>query len=169
MKLEVTIGGEPQIVEIDEKTGKARLGDQEFTYEIHSSGPGHYGLRIGDKLYKIANLNTSGRDVEFSMNDAWVAGTVKDEQALLLERLGFKDMSAGSSGQVNAPMPGKVLEVMVSVGDDVSEGQPVVILEAMKMENELKAPVTGKVIKVTADSGQSVEKNEPLIEIEAIG
>lgn len=66
-------------------------------------------------------------------------------------------------------MPGKILDIMVSEGDEVTKGQPVAILEAMKMENELKSPIDGIIKKIEAEVGQSVEKKTPILEIEALG
>jgi len=70
------------------------------------------------------------------------------------------------SGKVSANIPGKVVTVEVSVGDEVTEGQVILILEAMKMQNEITAPVTGKVIEVHCEEGQSIEANVPLVMIE---
>ncbi len=67
---------------------------------------------------------------------------------------------------VVSPMPGKIVKVFVKVGDEVTEGQSVVVVEAMKMENELKAPKAGKVTEVTAVEGTAVENGSKLIVIE---
>ncbi len=67
---------------------------------------------------------------------------------------------------LTSPMPGKVVKVFVKVGDDVTEGQSVVVVEAMKMENELKAPKAGKVTEVTAVEGTTVENGSKLVVIE---
>ena len=67
---------------------------------------------------------------------------------------------------INSPMPGKIVKVFVKVGDEVKEGQSVVVVEAMKMENELKAPKTGKVLEVTAVEGTTVENGSKLLVIE---
>ena len=66
-----------------------------------------------------------------------------------------------------APMPGKVLQVLVKEGDAVEEGQPLLVLEAMKMENVIKAAVNGKVSVVKAAQGQAVEKGALLVGVEA--
>ena len=72
---------------------------------------------------------------------------------------------AGSAGsiKVEAPMPGTVLKVNVKVGDTVEEGQAVVILEAMKMENEIAAPKSGTVASVNASQGAAVNTGDLLI------
>jgi pyruvate carboxylase subunit B len=66
-------------------------------------------------------------------------------------------------------MPGRVLRVEVQVGDQVRQGQGVVVLEAMKMENELSAPITGRVTAVRAQAGAAVTKGTVLVEVSAEG
>ena len=66
---------------------------------------------------------------------------------------------------VKAPMPGTILSFTVSVGDEVSEGQVVAILEAMKMENELTAPASGKVKSIHVEKGSSVIENQVILQI----
>lgn len=70
------------------------------------------------------------------------------------------------SGTVSASMPGKVVTVEVSVGDSVEEGQTVLILEAMKMQNEVAAPISGRVSAVHCEDGMNVQANVPLVVIE---
>jgi biotin carboxyl carrier protein len=74
--------------------------------------------------------------------------------------------SEAGAGAVLAIMPGKIIRVLVGVGDCVEEGQPVCVLEAMKMENELHARQTGTVKTVYIKSGDDVEKDQVLVEIE---
>jgi biotin carboxyl carrier protein len=74
--------------------------------------------------------------------------------------------SAPTGGQVIAPMPGLVLEVLVSVGDTVSAGTPLIKIEAMKMENEIPAPTKGKVKEILVKKGDRVATDEALMTIE---
>ena len=76
--------------------------------------------------------------------------------------------AAASAGAVIAIMPGKIIRVMVAEGEEIAEGQVVCLLEAMKMENELKAPRRGRVKALHAQPGQNVEKGAVLAEIETI-
>ena len=69
------------------------------------------------------------------------------------------------SGKVTANIPGKVVTVEVKVGQEVEEGQVVMILEAMKMQNEIQAPVAGTVTEIHCEEGQSIEANVPLLVI----
>lgn len=78
------------------------------------------------------------------------------------------DAAAATVGpsRLEAPIPGKVVKVHVSVGDEVVAGQPLVVLEAMKMENELTAEQAGKVTAIHVEPGQTVDTGEPLAELE---
>tara|TARA_B100001248_G_C27320106_1_gene426337 strand:+ start:85 stop:483 length:399 start_codon:yes stop_codon:yes gene_type:complete len=70
------------------------------------------------------------------------------------------------SGTVSANIPGKIVTIEVKVGQTVAEGQVILILEAMKMQNEIQAPVSGVVASVNCQEGQSIEANVPLVVIE---
>jgi pyruvate carboxylase subunit B len=107
-----------------------------------------------------------GEPVRVTVRNAVVEATVKDETALLLERFGLEAGGSSAQREVRAPMPGLVLHVLVAPGDAVEEGQGLVVLEAMKMENELRAPAAGTVAAVHAAPGTAVAKNELLVEIE---
>ena len=73
---------------------------------------------------------------------------------------------AGGSGTVTAPMPGTILKLLVAQGDKVEVGQPMLILEAMKMENKITATVPGTVTSIGISAGQSVETGQQLLTIE---
>ena len=86
-----------------------------------------------------------------------------DERTQLLEKMGMSVAAATGSGDVNAPMPGKVLQVLVEPGHTVEEGQPLLVLEAMKMENVIKATAAGTVSEVPVNEGDAVEKGSLLV------
>ena len=77
------------------------------------------------------------------------------------------NLGGSKASKLKAPMPGKVLEVMVEVGQEVAKGEGLLILEAMKMENVLKAEDGGIVKSVNVSVGEAVEKNNVLIEFES--
>ncbi|HEX6981946.1 MAG TPA: acetyl-CoA carboxylase biotin carboxyl carrier protein subunit [Balneolaceae bacterium] len=169
MKLEATINDEITELELLDDASEVRFGDEAQSYEFTRQKNGRYLLRLGTKLYKIDNVERDKHTITFTLNGTWCSVDVRDEQDLLLDRLGFKTAADVGEGELNAPMPGKILEILVSEGDEVALGDPVVILEAMKMENELKAPVDGVVASISAAEGDSLEKNALILEIEAIG
>lgn len=94
---------------------------------------------------------------------------ISNQLDLLIEEMG---LSLGSSQQVNevkAPMPGLILDVNIQPGDEVKEGDFLLVLEAMKMENTLTAPRDGVIKSVSINKGETVEKNQLLIEFEQEG
>jgi len=91
---------------------------------------------------------------------------INNELDTLIKDMGF---AMGSKKQVNsikAPMPGLVLDIPVTIGQQVKEGETLLILEAMKMENSIIAPITGIIKSIKANKGDSVEKNQLLIEFD---
>jgi biotin carboxyl carrier protein len=88
---------------------------------------------------------------------------VFDERALLLDKMGMNTGDSGADLQLCAPMPGKVLSVLVEAGQDVKVGDSLLILEAMKMENIIKSAVDGTIEDVNAKAGLAVEKGELLV------
>jgi acetyl/propionyl-CoA carboxylase alpha subunit len=88
---------------------------------------------------------------------------IQDEQDLQLLALGLPDPAGKKATDLRSPMPGLVFSIPVQVGDTVRKGEPLLILEAMKMENVLKAPSDVVVAEIKVVQGQAVEKNQPLI------
>jgi pyruvate carboxylase subunit B len=82
--------------------------------------------------------------------------------------LGVGRGGAGKSGRVSTSMPGKIVKILVLEGQTVEEGQGLLILEAMKMENQVKAPVAGVVARIHVREGDSVESDALLVEIEEL-
>lgn len=77
-----------------------------------------------------------------------------------------KKVEAKEGEKIEAPMPGNILRINVNDGDSVKEGDTLLILEAMKMENEIKAPRDGKVVQIITSAGTQVNTGDPLVVIE---
>jgi pyruvate carboxylase subunit B len=124
-------------------------------------------LTIGRTLYRIAQrrLDGPGRYI------LWTDGHRFEVEALDERRRAIQDMSGKAAATrgpapLVAPMPGMVVRVETSVGEAVQAGQPLVVMEAMKMENELRSPSAGTVSAIKAVVGQAVEKGAVLIELD---
>lgn len=101
----------------------------------------------------------------------WLDGWRFDVEALDERTKAIRDLSGASAGPsgpapLKAPMPGLIVRVNVNVGDQVAAGQGIVVMEAMKMENELRATAAGKVKSILATPGTAVEKGALLVELE---
>lgn len=168
MKFEADIQDRTHKLNFDFDRQQVTIGDRNYQFSFQKINDRHL-LRIGTRLFKIDNVQQQKNTLEFTLNGQWCSVKVRDEQDLLLDRMGFKTAAEIGEGQLNAPMPGKILELIVEEGSEVELGDPVVILEAMKMENELKAPTKGVVTSIVVQAGESVEKNALILEIEASG
>ena len=125
-----------------------------------------YLLTIGGTLHRLAVVRQEGRG-QYSI---WTDDNRFEVEALDERRRTIRDMTGKSAAATGpaplvAPMPGLVVRVNVQPGDEVQPGQPLVVIEAMKMENELRATAAGKVSAVRAKPGEAVEKGEVLVEL----
>lgn len=98
----------------------------------------------------------------------WVV-ELEDERDRLLARFGGGSGASTGGGVLTAPMPGLVLRILVDVGQTVVKGQGLIVLEAMKMENEIRAPADGVVTEVRAAVGTPVERGAPLVYLSPVG
>jgi pyruvate carboxylase subunit B len=124
-------------------------------------------VKIGTQVYRVVVQKGQGR----GRYTLWIDGYRFDAEALDERTRAIRDMSAASAGPVGpapvrAPMPGLIVRVNVTVGDTVQAGQGIVVMEAMKMENELRATAPGKVRSVEVAPGTAVEKGALLVALE---
>ena len=124
-------------------------------------------LTVGDEVHRIV-VRPAGSRGRYSI---WVDGFRPEVEALDERMRAIRELAgnaAGPSGPAPlvAPMPGMIVRVQVQAGDRVNPGQGLVVIEAMKMENELRASVAATVKAVHAQAGAAVEKGALLIELE---
>lgn len=129
-----------------------------WLYSGHSASvqeSGHIHIRLSD--------GTSGKATIVKVNDAWWVHF--RGHTFCLERIEPGATDGGDEGGLTAPMPGKVLDVLVQVGDSVVAGQSLMILEAMKMEHKIVASVEGTVSSINYSAGDQVEQGSALLEL----
>lgn len=102
--------------------------------------------------------------VSLSINDKHAEVKLSTELERLLKKLGMENLANTKVSSVKAPMPGLIHSILVAEGDEISKGDPLLILEAMKMENIIKSPTDGSIKKIHAVIGASVEKGKVLVE-----
>lgn len=135
-------------------------------WDIVKISDGYFHILLDRKSYKaevlIADIGT--KSFSFKINGKIYSVKLKDKFDLLLEKLGMNNAVAGKVNSIKAPMPGLIIDLRVKEGDIVKTGDPLLILEAMKMENIIKASGDSVVKSVKVKKGDSVEKNQVLIE-----
>gem|GEM_PF-76244 len=119
-----------------------------------------------NKKYPLEIIEKNQNKYTVMLNGVWHSFTI--ETPFSLKRKKFLESQAGTSSSVtiDAPMPGKIVEVLVEEGADVKAGEPILILEAMKMQNEISSHVDGVIRKIAIRQNDSVMKDDLLIEIE---
>jgi len=123
-------------------------------------------VALGDEVHRVVARRHPGR----GRYTLWVDGFRYEVEALDERSRTIRDLSAASGvaagpAPLIAPMPGLVVRVNVTEGDEVAAGQGLVVMEAMKMENELRAPAAGRVSRVHATGGTAVETGTVLVEL----
>lgn len=101
-----------------------------------------------------------------SINNKAYKVSIENDLDQLITSMGFEKGSKKQINLIKAPMPGLVLEISVTVGQQVAENETLLILEAMKMENSITSPVSGIIKSIEVEKGDAVEKNQLLIEFE---
>ena len=115
---------------------------------------------------KIFEDGAFGKRLKIEIDGNSFVVEIKDELDLVLQQMGFGSASNKTIKEIKAPMPGLVLEIAVVDGQEVKQGEKMLILEAMKMENSIMAHADARIKKVGVNAGQAVEKGQVLIELE---
>jgi biotin carboxyl carrier protein len=160
----VTVDGRPLRVKFG-PDGEAFVDGEKIAASITRVGRTLFSVVMdGGSVRVLAERSADGLQVLCGGAEHTV--TVETNRSRLLKTYGSKTGRASRKMEIHAPMPALIVRVLVSVGDSVEEGQSLLVLEAMKMENELKADFAGKVKQVSATIGKAVEKGELLMVLE---
>jgi biotin carboxyl carrier protein len=162
MKLIAEINGEKREVEIRQKNGvlSARVDDREYELESAEIEPGLFHFRLGARVYEVYVSPNGLVDIGAQQFDV----TLTDPRAL--RGGGAGAALADGLAEIKTAMPGKVVRILVSAGESVAQGQGVIVVEAMKMQNEMKSPKEGTVKEIRFAEGDTVNGGDVLAVIE---
>ena len=161
------LGGESCRVEIEEMNKslyRVSVDGNDLVVDANKTGLSSYSLIIDNRSFEV--------DVDVSEDEYRVLVDGRSYHIHLIDerriRLGGVQTGIQLQGRQNVavPMPGKVIAVLVSEGDRVEKGQGLVIVEAMKMENEVRSPISGEVKEVRAKAGETLEAGAVLVVVE---
>ena len=151
--------------------------DESFEYEFNNSDTDQLDLlQLSDRKYhaisdnksfkiKLEKSNFIKREYVVSINGKSHVVNISNQLDILIKEMGFEMGSIKKANDIKAPMPGMILSVNVKEGQEVKEGDTLLILEAMKMENAIGAPKDGVIKTINVTGGGTVEKGELMIEM----
>jgi len=165
MEFEFTIDGVLQTIALDRKDDRisVRHGDKVLEAEVRVISANAISLLVGGRSYLVLVARDKDKRYVWLDGRTYLVQTRKEDQRLA-ER--GDDRTQKGKSVVTAPMPGKVVKVNVAEKEAVRKNQTLAIVEAMKMENEIKSPLDGFVKKIYVSAGDLVDSEKPLLELE---
>jgi multidrug efflux pump subunit AcrA (membrane-fusion protein) len=171
MELQIDIGGRIRTVTVKFSDGLYHVTSDGETWVADAAGvdAGTYSLIFPDRGHVSHEVGVAAGASNGDLGVHLASGVVMTRSVTGAGRFGGRSAQAAQAvgtQQVVAPMPGRVLRVLVKPGDQVKARQGLVVVEAMKMENELRSPKDGRVVSVSVTEGMSVEAGRLLIVVE---
>lgn len=151
------------VVKTENKQLKVNNEVIELDQIILNKNSSHILYQNKSYLTEVVELIKEEKKAIIKINGNIYTLNVEDQYDQLLKQLGMDSLAVSKILQIKAPMPGLVLSVLVTQGDEVKKGDNLLVLEAMKMENMIKSPTDGIIKKIEIKQGNKVEKNELLI------
>ena len=165
MEHDLIINGDTQQVKLEKKGDNYRLvlGDKTMEAEIRQITPNILLVLTGNRSLKLHMARGKEGMHIFCRGDAFLVKEPEDDEACFLSG---SDREEADMLLVKAPMPGKVIKLHVKEKDVIQKNQTLVIVEAMKMENEIKARVSGRVKKIHVTAGDLVDSTRRMLELD---
>jgi biotin carboxyl carrier protein len=161
----ITLNGRKHTVFLN--GGSVILDGKEIASISHSKINGNLNLlKINNKTYEVPTIIEGKDNFVFVVNGLKYEITARTKLEETAREVMKNKSGGGKDTEIKAPMPGLILAVKKKEGDKVEPGDPLFILEAMKMENEIRAIKSGRVKKILVENGQSVEKNQLVLIVE---
>ncbi|MEM1000039.1 MAG: acetyl-CoA carboxylase biotin carboxyl carrier protein subunit [Bacteroidota bacterium] len=146
--------------------GGLKLNGQSVDADVHRINDHTFQVLYGGGSYTVhvVGSDSAAQSVKLRINGKVAEVKLTTELDRLLKRLGMENLAGTKVANLKAPMPGLIHSVMVEVGTTVAKGEPLLILEAMKMENVIKSPTNGTIKKIHVNQGESVEKGKVMVD-----
>lgn len=151
------------IHDVDLAAGRACVDGRPVVFDFQPLRPGVYSLILDHRVYTV-QVAAGERGDEVTIGPYRSTVVVEDERTALLRRLTRAEEDKGPL-TIDSPMPGLIVRLLVAAGQPVKRGQPLAIIEAMKMENEIKSPADGVVAAVFVRERDIVEKDGRLLQL----
>lgn len=167
MKLQAEINDQKSDVEIVRDDGGvfARVDDREYQLEVSEPEKGIFLIKHEGKVFEVSvDPRAADGTNRVSLKDRAYDVTVLDPKRL--RGSGADSADASGKAEIKTAMPGKIVRVLKAVGDKVSKGEGVIVVEAMKMQNEMKSPKDGSITEIRSEAGSTVAAGDVLVVIE---
>lgn len=156
-----------QLWEVDNPgASSVTLNGHPFAWDLADLGEGRFHVLHEGRSYnaEVVSADYATKNIVLKINGQRIELQAKDRFDLLLERLGMSNATATKVNELKAPMPGLIVDIRVAPGQAVQKGDPLLVLEAMKMENILKAPADGVVNTLKVNLRDNVQKGQVLVQ-----
>jgi len=147
---------------------KVKVKGKKHDIKIVEDDKGFSYIVFQNKKFHVEILEKNQNKYIVMINGVWYSFSVETPISYKRRKTLNKNGFASKVENVMAPMPGKILDIMVEENSEIKEGEPIVILEAMKMQNEIVSNVNGMIRKINIKQNDSVIKDEVMIEIEKV-
>lgn len=146
--------------------GSITMDEKPFTWDLVSLGSGRYHILYEGRSYsaELIDIDYKAKSLQLKLNNRLVEIQAKDRFDLLLDKLGMSNAAANKVNELKAPMPGLIVDIRVEPGQTVQKGEPLLVLEAMKMENILKAPTDVTISAIKISLRDNVQKGQVLVQ-----
>jgi acetyl/propionyl-CoA carboxylase alpha subunit len=146
--------------------GAISVNNESFSWDLVVLGEGRYHLLYEGRSYsaEVISADYAAKTFQLKLNNRFVEVQAKDRFDLLLDKLGMSNATAGKVNELKAPMPGLIVDIRVEPGQTVQKGEPLLVLEAMKMENILKAPSDVTIGAIKINLRDNVQKGQVLVQ-----
>ena len=167
--LDIKIGDRTATLELVNRNGnkvELKVDDNLYTLDMLEVEKGAYNIIKDGVSYNLELLQkTNAKQYEVhTHNESFDIEIIDAESKYLMNRGGDDDDDGGNT--ISSPMPGKIVKILVEVGDEVKEGTTVVIVEAMKMQSEYKVKADRIIVDILVKEGDAIDGNQPLIIVE---
>ena len=161
----VTIKNKQRDINLKQNS-KVTVDGKEYHYQLQKLTQHTYLLNINNKVYNISFHQVDNETFSLTVNTKHLDVIIRSALQEKVSKLIQNRSSAHHHMDIKAPMPGMILRIKKKTGDSVLQGDSLLILEAMKMENDIRAPVSGTINKIFVKEGMPVEKGVLLISVE---
>lgn len=166
MKFQAKVGDDEHQIEIKRDGNRvfAKVDDREYELEATQPEPNVFLFKNGGKITEVFVEKTESTSLRTHTKGRSLDVNIVDPKKLPLA--GGSDLSASGKAEIKTAMPGKVVKLLLNIGDEVKKGDGVMIVEAMKMQNELRSPTDGSVVEIKVAEGATVAAGDILAVIE---